>query len=319
MGNGIGRMAFLFTQVWRLLNRIKGPLHNTMKILFVMNPTSGRNSNDAAILAIHAVAVEKNLDFKFRYTTGEDDDTAIQRDLEWYQPDCVVACGGDGTIQSVAASLIGKTISLGILPLGSANGLAKSLEIPQDTAEALALIAEAPRTRPLDLLRVNDKHLCVHLGDIGINALLVKNYTESGDKGMIGYAKHLLTAIQQTDLMHYTITTPSGTCEKEGYMLAFANAHKYGTGVHISQGSVSDGKFEICNVQQVDLESAIKAGLTALNVFVDKDMFSDVISCTRAHIKIDKNNHLQIDGEYIGETNELTIEIIPAAINVVVP
>ncbi len=290
-----------------------------MKVLFVMNPTSGRNSNDAAILAIHAIAVEKNIDFKFRYTTGHNDNQAIQHDLEWYQPDCIVACGGDGTVQCVAANLIGKTVPLGVLPLGSANGLAKSLEIPQDTADALALITNAARTRPLDLLRVNDKHLCVHLGDIGTNALLVKNYTESGDKGMIGYAKHLLAAIQQSELMHYTITTPLGTCQKEGYMLAFANAHKYGTGVHISQGSVSDGKFEICNVQQIDMESAIKAGLTALNVFVDKDMFSDVISCTRAHIRIDRNTHLQIDGEYLGETNELVIEIIPAAINVLVP
>jgi len=284
-----------------------------------MNPTSGRTSNDAAVLAIHAAAIERNVDFKFRYTTGQNDNEAIEHDLMWYKPDCVVACGGDGTIQVVAKNLIGKTVPLGILPLGSANGLAKSLEIPTNVEEAIALIMDTPTTRPLDLLRVDNEHLCVHLGDIGTNALLVKNYTEAGDKGMIGYAKHLLAAIQQSELMHYTITTPKGVCEKEGYMLAFANAHKYGTGVHISQGSVSDGKFEICNVQQIDLESAIKAGLTALNVFVDKDMFSDVISCTHAHIKIDKPTDLQIDGEYIGETDELTIEIIPSAINVLVP
>jgi len=290
-----------------------------MKVLFVMNPTSGRTSNDAAVLAIHAAAIERNVDFKFRYTTGQNDNEAIEHDLMWYKPDCVVACGGDGTIQVVAKNLIGKTVPLGILPLGSANGLAKSLEIPTNVEEAIALIMDTPTTRPLDLLRVDNEHLCVHLGDIGTNALLVKNYTEAGDKGMIGYAKHLLAAIQQSELMHYTITTPKGVCEKEGYMLAFANAHKYGTGVHISQGSVSDGKFEICNVQQIDLESAIKAGLTALNVFVDKDMFSDVISCTHAHIKIDKPTDLQIDGEYIGETDELTIEIIPSAINVLVP
>lgn len=283
-----------------------------------MNPTSGRTSNDTAVLAIHAAAVERNVDFKFRYTTGQNDNEAIEHDLMWYKPDCVVACGGDGTIQVVAKNLMGKTVPLGILPLGSANGLAKSLDIPTDIEEAIALIMDTPATRPLDLLRVNNQHLCVHLGDIGTNAMLVKSYTEAGDKGMIGYAKHLLASIQQSELMHYTITTPTGVSEKDGYMLAFANAHKYGTGVHISQGSVSDGMFEICNVQQIDMESAIKAGLTALNVFVDKDMFSDVISCTHAHIKIDRPTDLQIDGEYIGETDELTIEIIPSAITVIV-
>lgn len=284
-----------------------------------MNPTSGPGSNDPAILAIHNEAVEKNIDFKFRYTTGQNDHEAIQSDLDWYKPDCVVACGGDGTLQTVAAALLGKKVPMGILPLGSANGLAKSLDIPADIQEALALITSVPNTIPLDILRVNNKHLCIHLGDIGTNALLVKNYTESGDKGMIGYAKHLLAAIQQSELMHYIITTPEGTCERQGYLLAFANAHKYGTGVHISEGSVSDGKFEICNVQEIDIQSAVKAGLTAINVFVDKDMFSDVISCTHARITIDKKAHLQIDGEYIGETDDLTIEIIPAAIHVRVP
>ena len=55
-------------------------------------------------------------------------------------------------------------------------------------------------------------------------------------------------------------------------MLAFANANKYGTGVRISEGAIDDGLFEICNVPRIALEDAIKAGLTALNVFVDKNM-----------------------------------------------
>jgi diacylglycerol kinase (ATP) len=101
-------------------------------------------------------------------------------------------------------------------------------------------------------------------------------------------------------------------------MLTIANAHKYGTGVQISEGSVSDGVFEICTVQNIDLESAIKAGLTAINVFLDKEMFSDVISCNEALIKIDRKAHLQIDGEYIGEVDEIKVNIISSAIKVIV-
>ena len=100
--------------------------------------------------------------------------------------------------------------------------------------------------------------------------------------------------------------------------MAFANAHKYGTGVQISEGSVSDGKFEICNVEQVTLDEAIKAGLTILNVFVDNDMFSDVITCREAEIIADKKVHFQIDGEYMGQTDHLKIEIVPAALKLLV-
>ena len=97
-------------------------------------------------------------------------------------------------------------------------------------------------------------------------------------------------------------------------MMAFANAHKYGTGVHISVVDVSDGKFEICNVEKIALDSAIKAGLTILNVFIDKNMFSDVISCSEAEVEIDKDVDFQIDGEYMGRVNHLKIQILPGCV-----
>ncbi len=201
--------------------------------------------------------------------------------------------------------------------MGSANGLAKALDVPTDVDEAIKLATTSSTLKPMDLVKING-NWCIHLSDIGTNALLVKNFHEAGDKGMIGYAKHLLRAIHDSDMMHYKIVTPEETFTKSGFMLAFANAHKYGTGVQISDGSVSDGKFEISNVQQIDLESAIKAGLTALNVFIDKDMFSDVISCRQAEVTIDRKVHWQVDGEYMGETDHLKIDIIPSAIQLLI-
>ncbi len=287
-----------------------------MKLLFVINPSSGRKTIDDAILSIHnAMAADSEFDFKFLYTSGEGDDKKLLKQLEDYKPDRVAACGGDGTVQLVARNMIGKKIPLGIIPLGSANGLAKALELPQNIDEAIAVFTHTLQSAPLDLLEING-HICIHLSDVGTNALLVKNYEEAGDKGMIGYAKHLISSMKESELMQYSISTPEGTVNTEGYMLVIANANKYGTGVHISEGSVSDGKFEICNVQQMDLKSAVKAGLTALNVFVDKDMFANVICCTSAEIKINRKVHLQIDGEYIGEIDTLSANVLPAALNV---
>jgi diacylglycerol kinase family enzyme len=289
-----------------------------MKLLFIINPSSGRTNNDKAILHIHKLAEKREFDFKCLYTTGQEDDEAIEEQLSGYQPDRVIACGGDGTVQLVARNLIGKDVMMGILPLGSANGMATALGFPQDYIEAVNLVVHASHFIRLDLLKFNDKHLCIHLGDIGINALMVKKYGADDKKGMIAYAKHLLSSIKESPLLNYTITTPEGVYQKEGYMLAFANAHKYGTGVHISDGHVWDGKFEICNVPRIALDKAIKAGLTALNVFIDKDMFSDVISCTRAEISVDKKTGLQIDGEYMGEVDFLKVEIVPAAVKLLV-
>jgi diacylglycerol kinase (ATP) len=288
-----------------------------MRFLFIMNPSSGRTSNDEAVASINNALTESGFTHQIFHTTGENDEQLISELIGKFKPDVLVACGGDGTVQLVAKILIDKDILLGILPLGSANGLAKALNVPDKIDEALDLIVRNKHHVPLDLLDVND-NICVHLSDIGINALLVKSYEESGDKGMIGYAKHLMPSIRESELMHYTITTPEGTFQEKGYMLMIANANRYGTGVKISDGNVSDGKFEICNVKEVNFPSAVKAGLTALNVFVDNEMFSDVITCTRAEIKIDRQVHFQVDGEYLGETDRIYVRILPAALRVIV-
>jgi diacylglycerol kinase (ATP) len=290
-----------------------------MRVLFILNPSSGNANNEKAILGIHQLAVEKEFDFKFLYTNGRNDDERIAEDLATFKPDRVMAGGGDGTVQLVARNLIGKNILMGIIPMGSANGMATALGLPANSLDAVNAIVPAEHCIPLDLLKFNDDHICIHLGDIGINALMVKKYEEDSLRGMLGYAKYLLSSIKETPLLKYTIKTPEQTYKKEGYMLAFANAHQYGTGVHISQGEVWDGKFEIVNVPRVALDQVIKAGLTALNVFVDKDMFSDVISCTKAEVTIDQEVDFQIDGEYMGKIKSLKVEILPSAVKLLIP
>jgi YegS/Rv2252/BmrU family lipid kinase len=289
-----------------------------MKILFIINPKAGGTDHQDTIRSLEEYVKTHGYDARFVFTTGDGDEEKIKREIDNVKPARIIAGGGDGTIQLVAKTLLPYELTMGILPLGSANGLATALEIPKDPMAAIENILKSTKTRPMDMLKFNNKHLCIHLSDIGANALIVKKYEESGERGLLGYAKYLLSSIQETPLHRVTIRTPQETFQKEGFMMAFANAHKYGTGVQISEGSVSDGQFEICNVAQVTLDDAIKAGLTILNVFVDKDMFSDVITCTKAEITVEPKAHFQIDGEYMGMVDRLDIEIVPGALKLLV-
>ena len=284
----------------------------------MINPISGSTSNDEAILLIHKKAASKHTDFKFLYTTSANNDDLIQSQLADYKPERVIACGGDGTVQVVAKNLMYKNIPVGIIPLGSANGLATALQLPTKLEDAVDLIFDEPRKILLDLLRFNDDHICTHLADIGINAKLVKKYEAEGERGMLGYAKHLMQSIRDSPLLKYSVRTSEQTYEKEGYMIVIANANMYGTGIRISDGSVSDGKFEISNIEKVALDEAIKAGLTRFNVFIDKNMFSDVITCENAEIQINQKVDFQIDGEYMGKVDHVKVSIHPSAIPVLV-
>lgn len=285
-----------------------------MKLLLVINPAAGGNNHEDTIEFIQQVARKENYEPHLLLTRGEDNADRLKRALAQHEPDIVIAGGGDGTIRMVAEEIASTNVKLAILPLGSANGLATALGLPKDPREGIVHTLTKSRLRYLDMLEFNGQHKCLHLADVGVNALIVKKYEEDQARGMLGYAKNLLSAIQESPLLTATIRTPEGEVTKEGYMMAFANAHMYGTGVHISEGSVSDGKFEICNVERIALDDAIKAGLTILNVFIDREMFSDVISCTEAVVNFNRPAPFQIDGEYMGMVEELKIKIMPRAI-----
>jgi len=289
-----------------------------MKVLFVVNPVAGGKNHQEIVRDLGEVVKQLHLQAEFLFTGGKNDDEKLTRAVEKFKPEKVIAGGGDGTVGAVAKNLIQYHLPMGIIPLGSANGLAKALGLPSDPREALLKAISTKQVRRMDMLRFNQEHLCIHLADIGVNALIVKKYKAGKERGMMGYAKNLLAAIQESPLLHLIIRTPEGITTKEGYMMAFANAHKYGTGVHISEGSVSDGKFEICNVEKISLDNAIKAGLTILNVFVDQNMFSDVISCTEAEVEVDQKIHFQVDGEYMGLTDHLKIETVPGCVRLLI-
>ena len=87
-----------------------------------------------------------------------------------------MAVGGDGTIKQVATMLLDTGIPLGVLPAGSANGMARELGIPNDIKGSMAVLVDGiPKPTDVVSIHINDD-ICLHLSDIGLNAQLVQHY-----------------------------------------------------------------------------------------------------------------------------------------------
>jgi diacylglycerol kinase (ATP) len=289
-----------------------------MKALVVINPRSGRQIEDNLEHLISEEARISGFEFSIYRIRGGDDKSNISNEITSYQPQIVAVAGGDGTVNLIAQLLANTDISLLIIPTGSANGMAKELGIGGRFENAIPLISKG-YCRKIDLLKINGR-LCIHLADVGLNARIVKRFEKDSKRGIATYAKHLLSEIFLIKQYRFYIKFDGTEISRKAVSLTFANASKYGTGAVINPtGLIDDGKFELVIVKPFP---RIKLLSIAWKMFIGSlknSEYVEVISCTSAYIRTSKKTTLQVDGEVIGKTREIRIEILKQALNMIVP
>jgi len=287
------------------------------KILFIINPRSGRGPDKALPIHIAGYAKKSHWDIRIYLLQGNYE-AEIKSEIQLFSPDIVVAAGGDGTINLMAEILNGSSIPLGIIPTGSANGMAKELNIPSKIESALEVCSNG-KTKAIDLMRINGK-ICIHLADVGLNARVVKRFEEDTKRGLLTYARHLFGEVFLLKVYTFRIWMDGIKIKRKGVSMTFANASKYGTGAVINpEGKLDDGKFELVIIKPFP---GIKLLSIAWKMFVNQLHTSDyveIISCHSAKVFSNKKTTLQIDGEVFGKVKEISIESLPGALKVIVP
>jgi YegS/Rv2252/BmrU family lipid kinase len=286
------------------------------KLLFVINPVSGGKNKADWESTIRNYFKPLPCITEFYLLTGENDKESVKHYIETIQPDKVVAVGGDGTIKLVAELVKNTPTIVGILPAGSANGMAKELNIPAEAEKALDVILNGV-SKPIDLININDKEICMHLSDIGLNAMLVKNFEQSKGRGMWGYIKPFFKVILGKRLMYVTLKTDKEEVKRKAYMVAIANAAQYGTGATINPGGdVADGYFEAVVIRKLKLFELLKMLLK--NQAFDEACI-EVFKTTTLELSTIRKAYFQVDGEYRNKVKTVKAAILPHALQVMVP
>lgn len=285
-------------------------------ILLVVNPIAGDLDKEPIVEGLREEAQNRNLKVVLYETTGDNDKGSIEEIINKDNPSRVIVIGGDGTITLVAECLLEKDIHLGIIQGGSANGLAVNFGIPEDISEQIN-IALSDKVMQIDTLQINE-NLCLHIADMGINAELVKNYEDGGIRGKWGYfLQSIPTLIKSESPFEFTIKTPEKSSVETGVVLAIANANKFGTGATINpEGRINDGKFEILifkNLNFIEIFKTIGENPELSPEFVTS------ISADKAEIECKIPAPFQVDGEYVGEVQNVSITNQKKKLSVAVP
>jgi len=291
------------------------PPSSTVNILFIVNPVSGGKNKTKwePVIRDYFKSLPESIDFFI--LTGTNDAESIKDVIKKKAPQKVVAVGGDGTISLVAKQLLNSSVPMGILRGGSANGMATELNIPEDPKSQIDIIVHG-KISACDVIKINEKDICLHLSDFGLNARIVKYFDKSSFRGMWAYGRVFIKILLQRKLFDAHIIADNLDFKIHAYMIVIANATKYGTGAVINpDGRIDDGKFELVVVRKISLVEFLKMFIS-FKPFNPKKV--EIFQTSQAEITIGKAIHFQIDGEYKGKINEVKAAILPSALDVIV-
>jgi diacylglycerol kinase family enzyme len=287
-------------------------------VLIVINPISGDVDKEDLESRIETFCIPCFIRPIFYKTSGEEDLKELRKMIAEKKPDAVFAAGGDGTVNLVAEALNHTPTPLGILPLGSGNGLSKDLGIPQDPDEALDLMRHH-QIKGIDTLDLNG-HCSFHLSDLGFNALVVKKFSEGETRGPGAYAWIAMQEYLSYEPRRFKIVTDTENFEGPAFMLTIANANTFGSNAAINPGGIiDDGMFEICLIEPFPKAAGLGILYKLYTDSINESVYTQRIRCREATIYNPENEVAHVDGEPKDLGTEIKVKIHPRSLNVILP
>lgn len=217
------------------------------RALLLINRQAGRGTRalSQAVESLH------DLDFEL-ITAPVKNVEHITARIQQYGPqlDLVIVGGGDGTLNAAVDSLVQHQLPLGILPLGTANDLARTLSIPISTPEACRVIA-AGYTKPIDLGWVNGKHF-INVASLGLSVHLTESLSRGTKRrwGALAYAIKAIQMVGQIRPFRAEIRCQGAVISVKTIHIAIGNGRYYGGGMAVTDdAAIDDQRLDLYSLE----------------------------------------------------------------------
>ena len=289
------------------------------KTLFIVNPLAGGKKKSNVVRNIQQNADPASLDYEIRFTERAGHATELSIEAIERGFDIVVAVGGDGTINEVANALVGKDVILGIIPLGSGNGLARHLGIPRHQAKAVRLINRA-NFMLIDTAEING-HPFISIAGVGFDALVAKEFAESKKRGFITYFNIIRNRLISYKPKKYTLVFDEGMqITDRAFFISFANSNQFGYNTTIAPNArLNDGLLDVCIVKKPRLpELPVVINLLFLKR-IDLAPGVTIVQSKGLTVIRKKARPVNIDGEAVKMGKKLSVRVKPLSLKVIIP
>ncbi|HVU57986.1 MAG TPA: diacylglycerol kinase family protein [Puia sp.] len=225
----------------------------TRKIIYLINPISGTRGKSSLRELIVRRTKERQIEFEILPTNAEGNYDDLKELIAQQRVTDIVICGGDGTVNAVAAALQGCPVRVGIIPMGSGNGLAFAARIPKDPDKALDIIF-AGKASLIDGLMINDQFSCMLCG-IGFDAEVAHTFAQQSKRGLQTYIKVTFRHFFSGKCWEFGIEPGQGQepFVTEAFFISIANANQFGNNFTIApRARLDDGLLDIVIVKKMN-------------------------------------------------------------------
>ncbi len=295
----------------------KSPAYNMpRKLLFIVNPNAGKKISNAIIKIIRK-EFPQNMYYQIVIWKNKDHFDEISSLLKSEGYTDAIAVGGDGTVNKVASEIKGTTIRLGIVPIGSGNGLARSLGLSMDIEEVIKQIVEGKHA-VIDSGLVNgDSFFCT--SGIGFDAHIALLFAQSKSRGLQAYVKITVAQLLKYRAKTYTLKLNGQTFNRKAFLITVANAGQYGNDFYIApQAKLDDGLFHVVILKPFNVFQLPGIFINILLKKANKSRSVETYTTNSVIISRDDKDSLHYDGEPNLAGKELVYEIEKNALRVIV-
>ena len=291
-----------------------------MNYCFIYNPRAGPARDHGRLLGpLQTFIARHRLDATVIATTCRGHATELAAAAVARGCDAVIAVGGDGTMNEVARALVDTPAALGLVPRGSGNGLARHLGIPMRFPAALDALLTS-RIHPIDSGEANGRSFFSVMGT-GFDTAVLSQFELLPTRGFLTYVTTAARLFFRYRCGTYALTVNGESLPpRAAFLVCVANGDQLGNNARLAPGArLDDGRLDLVIVPPLSIFSALPAAARLFAGSVNRVPGLHRHAIKQLVISRPQAGPMQVDGELVNTSADITVCIRPASLRVLVP
>lgn len=296
---------------------------NNRNFIIFINPISGIRSKGQLKQMLSDTLNKQHYRFQFLPTEQTGDYAFLKNKIADEKITDVVICGGDGTISHITAHLQGINVNVGIVPMGSGNGLAFTAGIPKDPQKAMDVIVNGT-AKYIDAFLINNRFACHNFG-VGFDGKVAHDFSVSEKRGPSTYVKMVIKNYFKAKPYNFIVEADGKKLDVSAFFIAVLNGNQFGNSLTIAPKAIlNDGLLDVIifkksnklNVFLKMIHQFRRGNVTSIEN--DKKLVH-YFQAKKLQIINNENALIHIDGEPVDPIQTIGMEIIQNAYMLIQP